>query len=92
MIRLEITMASKPSWILYPTKSYQYDQGDSVYIKTKSRKEIGKRGRVSGAQKDGRIPIQIHENYVTSQRPTRMIPIYHSLNGVIMVTEKSKNL
>lgn len=84
-------MASQPTWILYPIDSYPYVHGDLVYIKTKSRKDIGKRGRVSGAPDDGRIPIQIHEKHVTSQRQTRLIPIFHSLNGIIVVTEKSKN-
>lgn len=85
-------MASQPLWIIYPIESYPYDDGDLVYIKTKSRKEIGKRGRVTGTQKDGRIPIQIHENYSTSQRQARLIPVFHSTDGVVIVTEKSKNL
>jgi SAM-dependent methyltransferase len=86
-------------WFVYPPpSSQQYKENDLVFTRTKTAKELGKRGRVVNT-KDGRVEVEISlvpgfkccgdlvqaKTYSKSFRPARLVPFYRESKAALQL-------
>jgi SAM-dependent methyltransferase len=75
------------TWYLFPSSQRYSEVDDDVFLRSKSSKDLGRRGIVVSVEK--RITVRFEGGYEKEVQPKRLLPIYSTKQQVLLVTAET---